>query len=730
MVLKRIYTSVFAALLTLPMLLAACNPADSAEDDTAASETVDAALSIVRAADDPVFYVSPDGNDNYAGTAEAPLATLEAARDAVRAVIAAGLTQPITIKVLEGNYSVSSCITLDAQDSGTEEFPITWEAVGEVVLNGGVSLAGSDFQPLSEEERGRLRGEAADKVVRLDLTQYGLTKDDWGALSAIGTYNTAYKYDNGITSPGWCEIFIDDQRQTLARYPNEGYLYTTSPVKEGDASMPLTKEDTISDEEWNALRNPEGDINGIDAETAVRAASWATLDGVWMFGYPRFDWADMSSPVTAIDAVNNSMSTEYVSIFGLKDSAPYYFYNVFEELDIPGEWYLNRETGMLYIYPENDASGSEVMISLLNDSLMRVSGASYVTLRGFTFTGARTGDALAMSGSHLNVENCVVKNVAGNAMSVFGSDNRVSGCEVKHIGAGGIVVNGGDRATLTSGNIVVENNYIHHFAELTRTYCAAVSASGVGITVRNNKIHDAPHMAIGFGGNEIQILYNEIYNVCLEADDSGAIYCGKDFTAHGNVIRGNYFHDIYSIAATGAGVMGVYCDDAYAGVTITHNVFDNVHTAVMFHGGHDMVFKNNLIINAPEKTEYSIRFQKYEYPEDLEPGGHHVYLLSQVPYNEGVWLERYPRISEYVTWTIREQSYPHYCDISGNVIVNHMPIYDNFTWEKEERMNKMDNNTFLDSVPTTDLAALCMEYLPANIEGFEAIPFDTVGIQE
>ncbi len=681
-----------------------------------------------HALDDPYYYVSPDGDDSNPGTEKAPFATINAAKKAISERGADAPKIPITVRIMAGTYKIDQCIEFGESDGGTEAAPIVYEAFGgEVIITGGMSLKGSDFGPLTEEERSRLHGDAVDKVLKLDLTKYGLTKDDWGELSVTGTYNTGNMYDDGIVSPPWCELFINDERHTLARYPNEGYLTTTSPIEEGDALMPMTKDPEYTDAEWWALRNPKGDINGIDHDTAVRAAAWATLDGVWMFGYPRFDWADMSSPVTAIDPEANSMSTKYVSIYGLKENAHYYFYNVFEELDTPGEWYLNRETGELYVYSNANLAEAEITLSLHSDSLIRSSAANYLTFRGITFTSTRGGDALNLRGSNLKLENCVIKNVAGNAVQMVGSNNYIGGCEIYAIGCGGIVLDGGDRATLTPSGTVVENNHIHHFGQIYRTYSPALSVPGVGHVIRGNVIHDAPHMAIGFGGNDNIFEYNEIYSVCLESDDAAAIYGGKDFTAQGNIFRYNYFHDIYSIAEASAGVFAIYCDDAMGGSIVEHNVFRNCQGAQFYHGGHNMIFRENLIIDKTEKSICSVRLHSYAYPEDLYPGGVHEQNLNKVPYTNEIWTERFPQVQEYLTWTIREQSFPHYCDISNNIIINHLPIETNFTWDKEIRQNKIDNNLFLDTTPEADLGKLCEEVLSTLMEGFDAIPFSQIG---
>lgn len=88
------------------------------------------------------FYVNPKGDDTASGSEQYPFATVATAKTAVRACIASGLTEPITVHIAPGNYRTPSlCFTVE--DSGTENCPITYLAEGNVTLNGGISLDSS-----------------------------------------------------------------------------------------------------------------------------------------------------------------------------------------------------------------------------------------------------------------------------------------------------------------------------------------------------------------------------------------------------------------------------------------------------------------------------------------------------------------------------------------------------------------------------------------------------------
>ena len=274
------------------------------------------------------YYVSTKGNDAFPGTKDAPFATIDAARLAVRKKIAEGLCEPITVFVNEGKYFVDS-VCFDEGDSGTEAAPITYRAEGCVELCGGFEISPRDLAPLDSDEKIRLHGDAPEKVLKIDLAPFGITRSALGEICAIGSHGTAYKYDGAVTSPMSCELFVNDTRMEIARYPNEGFLYTEKALREGECAEPTGKP-RLTIEEWESIRNPLGDIRRIDADTAERVRGWKHTDDVWVFGYPKYNWADVSSPVKHLDSDERTHETTYVRRFGIRDCAPYYFFNVFE----------------------------------------------------------------------------------------------------------------------------------------------------------------------------------------------------------------------------------------------------------------------------------------------------------------------------------------------------------------------------------------------------------------
>ncbi|NOX52914.1 MAG: hypothetical protein GXP27_00435, partial [Planctomycetes bacterium] len=96
------------------------------------------------------LYVAPAGNDAHPGTKEKPFATLERARDAIRALKAKKtLSQPIRVHVADGMYRMTDPLVLEPQDSGTPDAPITYQAEpgARPVFTGGRVIRGWKRRP-------------------------------------------------------------------------------------------------------------------------------------------------------------------------------------------------------------------------------------------------------------------------------------------------------------------------------------------------------------------------------------------------------------------------------------------------------------------------------------------------------------------------------------------------------------------------------------------------------
>ena len=318
---------------------------------------------------------------------------------------------------------------------------------------------------------------------------------------------------------------------------------------------------------------------------------WSNANDIWIQGLLGNYWADNSLAATLY---GNELELSSEPSYGLNLKMVFFLYNLIEEIDEAGEYYIDRTSGMLYLYPP--ASFGNIEASLLEEPIIHGNGVSYVSFSGLTLEMSR-GDLIRFEeSSNIILDTLILRNNGGTAVRLEGVGNRLENSHIHNSGGSAIEIDGGSRTTLTPGNNTVYNCEIHNYARWDRTYKPAVMLKGVGNRVRHNSIHDAPHFGIFFYGNNHLIEYNRIERVALETNDAGAIYTGRDWGYRGNIIRHNLFKDIDSIFG---GSHGVYLDDGASGTTVFGNIFHTINGyAILSGGGRDNIVTNNIIIAA------------------------------------------------------------------------------------------------------------------------------------
>jgi Right handed beta helix region len=630
------------------------------------------------------FFVSPAGSDAQVGTRAQPFKTLEAARDAVRK---ADHTQKITVWLRAGVYERKAPFELTTRDSGADGNAVIYRAWPdeEVRIVGGKRITG--WKPVTDQAiLDRLVPDARGKVLQANLKAAGLN-------------------DYGQVKGGGLELFFNDKPMTLARWPNKGFVKIVGLVKPDTTSVRGTKGSKIGKFMY------EGD----------RPKRWVGEKDVWVHGYWFWDWADEREKVESIDTKKRVISVvPPYHHYGYRVGQWFYALNILAELDTPGEWYLDREKGILYFWPPAPIEQGRAVVSVA-DSLLSLNNVSYLNFEGLIFEACR-GTAVVMTDcTHSKIAGCVLRNLGGKAIAVEGgSQDGVVACDIYGTGAGGISLRGGERSSLTPGGHFAENNHIHNYGRWTRMYTPAISLSGVGNRAAHNLIHDAPHMAIGFGGNDHIIEFNEIHHVCMESNDAGAMYAGRDWTMRGTVIRYNYLHDITGFR--GRGCVGVYLDDMFCGTKIYGNVFYNVTRAAFIGGGRDCTVENNIFVDCRPSLHIDARAMGW--------ASYHVNTtmterLKAMPCSSELWRQRYPKL---VGILQDEPAAP-----KGNVVARNISW--GGRWDEVDAKarpyvtfqdNLVDQDPLFKGAPPKTFEL--RDDSPAYKVGFKPIPFEKIGL--
>lgn len=660
-------------------------------------------------------HVAPNGAADASGSAERPLADLEQARDVIRDWKKSGKPMPdgVMVWVHGGDYVRQQSFTLATEDSGTSGAPVVYRSwPGETPrLLGGKRVEPSAWHTVSDPQvLSRLARPARNEVVRADLKPLGISR-------------TVPLGDRFRSLAGTPELFFDGQPMQLARWPNEGWVTIERVVDRGSTGS-----------------DGEPARGGTFVYREDRQGGWPVDRGVWLHGYWCHDWSDECLRVAAVDSDKREIRLAAPHGYGIGPSSSwnreprrYYAINVLEELDAPGEWYLDRENATLYFWPPKPIVDAEVLLSTVADPLIVLANCEHVTLRGLKLEASCGEGIVVRGGSHNLVAGCTLTNLGGTAITIReGMENGVTSCNLSSLARSGISVSGGDRKSLIPAGNFATNNHIHHFGRLQRTYAAGIHLSGVGNRVANNLIHHAPHSAILYGGNEHVLELNEIHHVAQETSDVGAFYTGRDWTTRGNLLRWNYIHDLGQMGAVGT--MGIYLDDCDSGDSLVGNVFYKAGRAAFIGGGRDNLVENNIMVECDAAIHVDARGTSRIQLDAAESDSWNLLAKAErLDYKQPPWSTRYPKLASIMD---QEPLLP-----LGNVVRRNV-AYGCKHWIIAHGMDdkQLDRVEFSDNLKTDDdpgfVDAAKQDFrlrddsAVLQLPGWEKIPIERIGLHK
>ncbi len=570
---------------------------------------------------------------------------------------------PVWVKIQKGNYEVHK--TLE-------------------IKHGCISVEGQQGTNIYGSKRISLEGMPADgNIVTVDLKKCGITdtgkfgegpfEDFWKVYDIPKPHMTEY-------GPG-AELFYEDRIMPVSRYPEEGFMKIKKAL--GKSPIFFKKEKNGSEE-------------GIFTSDDDSVKSWEDYKNILLVGYWNVDWATQRHTIKEIDRESGAITVnEPYHVFGYRDGACYtektggHFYavNVRSAVKKPGQWCIDRENALVYIYPYE---GQKYFDISLADDVFYANGQRDISVSGLNISQCRKSGICFENCEDVRVDDIEVKNVG--AWGILGENctkMSVENCRVSGTGGGGIAVGGGCRDALSPSGNLIKKCTVHGIARWHRTYMAALDISGVGCTVSENYIYDVPHFGIVFAGNNHVIEKNEISNACYESNDAGAIYSGRNWTFRGNIIRYNYLHDLRG--HENKGCAGVYFDDLMSSAEVYGNIFANIpYIALLLGGGRDFDIYDNTFYNCKMAVMYDKRGVMWaSYSND---GGRLGERLKEVDYKSDTWKNAYPKL-----YTIKENDMlmPMGNKIRNNTIIGG----DGFALQTADLsdITQIEGNTFVHS---------------------------------
>ena len=549
-----------------------------------------------------VFYVAPNGNDAWSGKlpspnrakTDGPLATLQRARDVLRErkrQQSGVLDQPVTVFVRGGMYFLTEPLVFTAEDSGTAECPITFAAYRREtpVVSGGRPIIG--WKPVTVHGKSLWAAELPD-----------------------------------VRAGAWYfrQLWVDGQRRVRARHPNKGYLRV--------AEVPDATPETQWNEGQTRFRFEEGDLKSWEAVGDAEAVAMCR-------------WVESHLPIERIDEGQRTVSFRKRSVFRLEPGDPYYVEHLFEALDAPGEWVLDRKSGTLYYMPmQGEAIDQVEAIAPVLEQVVRLKGrpevrqfVEYLTFRGLTFAhtewvfpegfqagwpkpdvGGFSQAAVGVPGAiygegvrHCAFERCTIAHIGNYALELSRgcSHNRIAGSELFDLGAGGVKI-----GETTIREDEVEQTHDNEISDCTIHDGGRIFHSAIGIWIgqaydnrlAHNHIHDFYYTGISIGwtwgygptlakGNIVE--FNHVHHIGVRSDGDGPILSdmGGIYTLGmqpGMVVHSNVFHDIAGLRYGG---WGIYFDEGSTHIVAENNIaYRTTHGGFHQHYGRENIVRNNV----------------------------------------------------------------------------------------------------------------------------------------
>ena len=514
----------------------------------------------------------------------------------------------------------------------------------EIDLSAAASVSGQAAEMFSAE--------AAEHIRQIDLNALGLT--ELGEMYMFG-HGTNYYYAAQVAYPkvNNAGFYCGSVPLKPARYPNNDYLLTERVISEGVLSS----------------TDMAPSVFTVDSDTKSRMASWKT-DNAWMYGYFYSNYSDISLPIASIDKENGIVTTQKPSPKAMKTGGRYYFYNIPQELDSPGEYFIDEEQGVLYFYPPNDG---ELWVSESKAPAVKISNASNIVFDGIKIEYAREHAVTIKNSLNISFRNCTVCNAASRGLSFMNCVKcDVSNCKLFNTEIGAVEFDiadvktwGRHKNTLTPTDNIVENCEIYDFGIIQRTYSPAVLVKDNGVKIIGNKIHGSDHSAIILANNDQLIADNEIYDCVRATGDAGVIYAGYNKEHRGLVIRNNYFHDFSSNIVDGTGISAIYMDDLKDDCTVTENLFVDIKgKAVMLNGGRNNTVTDNIFINV--KTALTLTANGLS----TTPWATERYNLDKFTFCNYLDNPQYAKYSNFPDLLEDDWNAPKYNIFKRNVIIN------------------------------------------------------------
>ncbi len=532
------------------------------------------------------LVVAPYGNDSNEGTEAAPLATLEKAKELVKAI---DTDETITVWFREGTYFIDDTVKFTSDDKKNVLY----------------------------------RSYPDEKVEFTGATAIS----DWDETTINGVYAFVADIEVNSEEDYFRSLFKDDRRLSRSRYPKNDVFKIADPAS--DEGIPS---------DWNVEFFNHSLAFYAHKENVLNFANIGDVEAIVMHF-----WCDEHLPLHSVDVSTGRIETTKTTAMTLRVDDNYVFENVKEALSLPGEWYLDRTEQKLYYIPEEgDTTENTVLYAGRTEQLFTFNNAEDISFQGIDFVntdwnpvdGAFFKDifdathplygniryggehpqaafevpaAILISASKgIDFTDCLFENISYTAVKFENASEscNITSSKFNEIGGNAVFIHGDFVVPASTKNINIKDCNIGYYGRIFNNAIGILLTHAIDCELSNNEIHDGWYTGISVGWNwgytdnstnNIRIKDNLIYNIGNGwLSDMGGIYTLG--IQPDTVISGNIIYNVgCDEGAYGYGGWGIYLDEGSSYITVENNlVYDCSSQTFHQHYGKENIIRNNI----------------------------------------------------------------------------------------------------------------------------------------